>query len=143
MGITWGSVARRSIALSTVGLLLLGGCRPLYLPPVPEPLAAPRHFELTGEATAVNGRPTVRLTLRTVPAEGWLAVQWFAPGNREAASESVRVGPNDAGRALRLSLPGDVAAGPGRWRAVLSFGEAVVRQFSVEVRAATERVAGD
>jgi hypothetical protein len=143
MGVTWETIARRSIALLAIGLLLLGGCRPLYLPPVPEPLAAPRHFELTGEATAVNGRPALRLTLRTVPAESWLAVQWFAPDNREAASESVRVGPDDAGRTMRLSLPNDVAARPGRWRAVLSFGEAVVRQFSVEVRAETERAAGD
>jgi hypothetical protein len=114
-------------------LALCTACRPLYLPPVPEPLELPPHFEADAVAEVTRGRPSLRLLLRTVPAEGWLAVQWFAPNNREVASESVRVAPEYAGRRLVVTLPEDVYSGPGRWRAVLSFEGTVVRQLSVEV----------
>lgn len=116
-------------------LILLGaGCQPLYLPPVPAPLELPARFELTGSSALLQeGRPALRLLLGRVPQEGWLAVQWFAPDNREAASESVWVAPGMEGTVVHVTLPPDIESTDGRWRAVLSLEGEVVRQLSVEV----------
>jgi hypothetical protein len=121
------------LLLGALLLSLPAGCRPLYLPPVPDPLVLPERFELDGSARVVDGRPSLTLVPRTVPGEGWLAIQWFAPDNREVASESRWLAPGDAGRSLRVVLPADVEAGPGRWRAIVSRGGVVVRQLSMEV----------
>jgi hypothetical protein len=116
-----------------VGLLLpllAGGCRPLYLPPVPTPLELPERFELDGSARIEGGRPILTLVPRNVPDEGWLAIQWFGPDNREVASESVWLEPDDEGITVSVALPADVEPVPGRWRAVLSRGGVIVRQLS-------------
>jgi hypothetical protein len=133
-----GRAAPVRLQVLILGALLLSlpaGCRPLYLPPVPDPLVLPERFELDGSARVVEGRPSLTLVPRTVPDEGWLAIQWFAPDNREVASESRWIVPEDAGRSLRVVLPADVEATPGRWRAIVSRGGVVVRQLSVEVPA--------
>jgi hypothetical protein len=131
-----GRAARVRRLAPILGALLLSlpvACRPLYLPPVPEPLVLPERFELDASARVVEGRPSLTLMPRTVPSEGWLAIQWFAPSNREVASESRWLAPADAGRSLRVVLPADVEVTPGRWRAIVSRGGVVVRQLSVEV----------
>ncbi|MEX2541306.1 MAG: hypothetical protein WD314_05835 [Trueperaceae bacterium] len=119
--------------MTLVLLLLPLGCQPLYLPPVPTPLEARERFELEGFAEVKGGRPSLDLAIRTVPSEGWLAIQWFSPANREVASESRWIEPADAGQRFRVTLPEDVELLPGRWRAVLSRGDEVVRQLSVDV----------
>lgn len=130
--------------LLTLMLLLLPlGCQPLYLPPVPTPLEAPERFELEGSAAIVDGRPSLDLAIRRVPAEGWLAIQWFSPGNREVASESLWIASADEGQSFRIALPEDVEPLPGRWRAVLSRGDEVIRQLSVTVPAAGAGGAAD
>jgi hypothetical protein len=131
-----GRAAPVRLQVLILGALLLSlpaGCRPLYLPPVPEPLVLAERFELDGSARVVEGRPSLTLLPRTVPDEGWLAIQWFAPNNREVASESRWLAPGDAGRSLMVVLPADVEAAPGRWRAIVSRGGVVVRQLSVMV----------
>ncbi|MEX2534742.1 MAG: hypothetical protein WD273_04000 [Trueperaceae bacterium] len=114
-------------------LLIVAGCRPLYLPPVPAPPELPERLEVDASAGLDDQRPRIRVELRNVPAEGWLAVQWFAPNNREVASESVWIAPEDEGRVVELNLPQDVEAVPGRWRAVVSLTGEVIRQLSVEI----------
>lgn len=118
---------------------LLGGCTPLYLPPVPAPSVRPSPrlaFEADSGLALADGRPELTLSLRSVPEDGWLALQWFGPDNREAASDSLWLEPGMEGLALRLPLPVGAEVRPGRWRVVLSFGREVVRQFSLEVEEA-------
>lgn len=115
-------------------VLFSAGCRPLYLPPVPEPLVLPDGLRVLGTAQVVDDRPRLRLSVSDAPREGWLAVQWFGPDNREKASESVWIDPSDEGHTHRLDLPPAIAADPGRWRAIVSFEGIVARQFSFEVQ---------
>lgn len=113
----------------TVLSLALTACMPLYLPPVPEPPpfeAGTRVAAFTAELNA-NGRPSVELTLAELHDPGWLAVQWMAPDNRQAASDSVWVEPGTP--TATFVLPADVELRPGEWRAVVSFGSLLLRQF--------------
>ncbi|HZW27583.1 MAG TPA: hypothetical protein VFF08_03970 [Trueperaceae bacterium] len=121
-------------------LAVVAACRPLYLPPVPEAPPRPQHTLLAASSRleVVDGRPVLTLVLAHLvgPASGsWLDVQWFAPNNAEAASASLWVTPEDLGRTLEVSLPADVAAMPGEWRAVVSHLGAYLRQFRVELAA--------
>ena len=71
----------------------LSGCTFLYVPPVPKRTdiqVTPRlildgasELRWTGERLELSVTPTV------LPEEGWLAVQWFSPQNRQVASDSV------------------------------------------------------
>ena len=120
-------------ALLATALLLLSACQPLYIPPVPTPLELPERLELDAQAGLDGQRPRVSVELLNIPEEGWLAVQWFSPNNRESASESVWITPADENSTMVLQLPSDVEAGSGRWRAVLSMDDRVLRQLSIEV----------
>lgn len=125
-------------AVATLALLLLAslaGCRPLYLPPVPQPLELDPRLEVTARPELEDGRPLTVVTPGLVPEEGWLAIQWFSPGNREVASASVWLDSPYGGGDLLLALPQDVEVTPGRWRAVLSFEGILVRQLDFEVPA--------
>ncbi len=130
---------RPILALAAVTLALVAtACRPLYLPPVPEPPPRPdlTLLDATSSLDVAAGRPVLTLVLsRLAGPEGgsWLYVQWFDPGNDEVASSSVWVTPDDVGRTLELALPEDVAVSPGEWRAVVSQDGAYLRQFLVEV----------
>lgn len=116
----------------------LSACQPLYLPLVPERLPAPALTQLGdgSSLTLQGGVPTLHLVLARVPERGWLAVQWFAPDGREAASDSVWIDPAAEGEGRTLTLPARVAVTPGEWRAVVSFGHDIVRQFRLELPAA-------
>ena len=115
---------------------LLSACTLLYVPPVPERAevqVTPRlildkasELRWTGERLELSVTPTV------LPAEGWLAVQWFAPQNEQVASDSVWLGEGDPIGYLFL-LPGNVDLVPGEWRVALSFGGKFVRQFAAVV----------
>ena len=121
-------------ALASVLLALtLGSCSPLYIPPVPAPLELEERTGVDAVARLGGGRPLVLLELTSVVEPVWMAVQWFTPGNAEAASASVWVTPADEGTELSLALPDDVEVTPGRWRAVISAEDRVLRQVSVEV----------
>jgi len=124
------------VTLALVGLLAgLGGCRPLYLPPVPAPQEVPRVAQL-GDASSLRldgGVLVLHLVLAEVPRAGWLAVQWFAPDGTEAASDSVWVTPADVAQGRTSTLPPRARLAAGEWRAVASLGGTVLRQFRVEV----------
>ena len=114
-------------------LVLLAACTPLYMPPLidgaePEPRA---RLEL--ELLAPDGRPQLHATVLEVAEPGWLAVQWFAPGGREVASQSVWLDEGTVGSGFVLDLPADVEAQPGVWRALLSQHSLVLRQLNVAV----------
>jgi hypothetical protein len=115
------------------GVMLLAGCTFSYLPPIPEGQPMPTRLELRSADGLIqsNGRLALEVTLANVPREGWLAVQWFNPQGREAASDAQWVGA--APHRYRFVLPDEVALTPGRWRAVVSFEGEVLRQFSVDV----------
>lgn len=114
-------------------VLVLAACTPLYLPP--DPGARPPEprvlLEIAGEVQ--DGRPQVSITVLGVPQPGWLAVQWFDPGNREVASESVWLSGDSEGLTRVLRLPDDVETASGSWRALLSMHSVVLRQQTVVV----------
>jgi len=125
----------RTLALAIGTLVVVVACSPLYIPLVPDDgLPAPHPTRLSGDSSlGLNdaGRPRLELEVLDVPAAGWLAVQWLGPDGRETASESVRVEPG-AARAV-FELPADVPLRPGEWRAVVSYGDALLRQFLITV----------
>lgn len=133
-GVTRGGVKRLAWLAALVALVLVSGaCRPLYLPPVPEPPPyepGPRVSTYSAEAIT-GGRPVVEVTLTQVDGPGWLAVQWMAPSGREAASESVWVEPGALH--ARFELPADAELAAGEWRAIVSFGGKLLRQFTILV----------
>lgn len=149
---SWAN-ARRTLLLTLPLVLALAACRPLYFPPVPDaPPFEPGVRVVAFEAgLAATGRPRVALVVAGHDAAGWLSVQWMAPTGREAASDSVwlepvpsqpassnaaaaeEAGPAAAGSEAVFVLPADVELRPGEWRAVVSFGGRLLRQFTVLV----------
>lgn len=135
---------RAALALSLLVATVLVGCRPLYLPPVPEAPPLPEHTLLDAGSVlvVVDGRPVLTLALARLvgPEEGsWLDVQWFGPTNALAASASLWVTPAEVGVAHVLPLPDDVEPVPGEWRVVVSHAGAFLRQFRVDLAADPER----
>lgn len=129
---------RRKRACLAALLALLTACTPLYLPPVPEgePVTIRESLELRGAPglrRASEGGLELRLRLLRVPEAGWLELQWFAPDNQQVASDAAWLGPADADTELSLFLPGEAELAPGQWRAVVSFGGMLVRQFTLEL----------
>lgn len=119
-----------AVLLASVGLL--GGCTPLFVPPVPAelPEIPPRLRIADARLERVEARPVLRFTVREVPRDGWLAVQWFPPAGFEVASASVWLDAGDAGRAVALAVPDDVGTlREGRWRVVVSWEGRYVRQL--------------
>lgn len=119
-------------AVLLVGLVL-SACMPLYLPPVPDPPPYEAGTRISSSSTelATDGHPLLNVTLTEMKAAGWLAIQWMAPSGREAASESVWLEPDHPSAVLRL--PDDVELVAGEWRAVVSFGQVLLRQFTFVV----------
>jgi hypothetical protein len=127
----------REMLLLIVLLLPLGGCAFSYIPLIPEAHVSEPPLELRSPEGLVLAGDTLRLSVQLLnqQQEGWLAVQWYGPGNREVASDSLWVRPDDTGRVHHLYLPGDVTLRPGQWRAVVSFAGQLLRQFSLQVPA--------
>lgn len=132
---------RRALAGALVAALA-SGCMPLFVPPVPTDQLRPAPaWRVAGDAAlaavlAADGTVVgLRLSLRfdEVPEAGWVAVQWFGPVGRERASDARWIEPADAGRAWTWDAPDDLVLEPGRWRAVLSVGDRLLRQFDVEL----------
>lgn len=126
--------------LGVILLVALGACRPLYVPLVPDDAPEPAQRTRLADRstlTAENGRPLLTLVvgkLAPEAAEGdWLAVQWYGPSGALAASESRWVDAASEGAELIFELPPDVDTAPGEWRAVVSLGGYVLRQFRVDV----------
>lgn len=139
---SWASSMRMPLVLLLAAVLAgaLGACRPLYVPLVPDDAPEPvRRTRLGSESTLLvsDGRPTLSFTVVDLAPEAaagdWLAVQWYRPSGAVAASESVWVDETSVGVNLDFVLPPDVAATAGEWRAVVSLGGFVLRQFRVEV----------
>ena len=124
----------RTVRLGLLALLLVGltlvGCRPLYLPPVPEapPFEPGTRVKSFVSELDEGGRPRLELTLSDLEGGGWLAVQWMTPSGRQAASSSLWVEPEAPTAAF--TLPADVELTAGEWRAVVSFGSRLLRQFT-------------
>jgi hypothetical protein len=134
-------VTGRALSLLLVAVLVTA-CVPLFLPPVPRdgltPEAAWRvHGDaglevLVGAGGAARGL-RLTFTLVEVPEAAWLALQWFGPTGGERASDARWVSPEDVGRPLVWEAPAGLELVAGRWRAVLSVGDRLLRQFDVEV----------
>lgn len=125
---------RRTVVrwLALAALAGTPACTPLYLPPVPQdlPTLEPRLRLREVRVDLLGGEPALVFVAAEVPRPGWAAVQWFAPSGPEVASASVWLDERAVGRVTRVPFPDDVArTRPGRWRAVLSFGDSVVRQL--------------
>jgi hypothetical protein len=115
-------------------LIFLSSCTFLYLPPELPIQSIPETFDISGSSglTYENTQLELSVLLRNVPEEGWLGVQWYAPNGREAASDSAWIERRDEGLTQTFALPQRPSR--GEWRAVVSFGETLLRQFSFEVR---------
>jgi hypothetical protein len=128
----------RRTALFIMATVALSGCVPLFLPPVPSTLApAAPSWRLAGESE-LHFRPEAQsleleLVFVEVPRAAFVAVQWFGPQGGERASASVWIEPGGLPLRRTLILPSDVAVTPGRWRVVVSVGDALLRQLDVEV----------
>lgn len=133
---------RRTVRLLAFALLAIGpnACVPLFVPPIPTDQLRPTPaWRVAGDAAlaavlATDGTVEgLRLNLRfdEVPESAWVAVQWFGPVGRERASDARWLEPADAGRSWAWDAPDDLVLEPGTWRAVLSVGERLLRQFDV------------
>lgn len=122
---------RLAVALASL-TFAAAGCRPLYLPPVPEapPIEEGVRVAVHGSGLNEEGRPSLELEV-VGGGDGWLAVQWMAPSGREAASGSVWV--TAAEPVAEFVLPGDVELTSGEWRAVVSLGGRLLRQFTFTI----------
>jgi len=143
MGVSHVGGGRRrragALLLSVLPLVVaLVACTPLYVPLVPERIPI-REVAQLGDGSTLSddaGVLTLHVVLDRVPRAGWLALQWFAPDGTEAASDSVWVTPADVGQGRTFTLPPRVTPTAGEWRAVVSFGSDVLRQFRTTVVAA-------
>jgi hypothetical protein len=124
-------------ALSSLPLALcfvLSSCTFLYLPPELPIQTIPETFDISGSSglTYENNQLELSVLLRNVHGEGWLAVQWYAPNGRQAASDSAWIERRDEGLTQTFLLP--QRPSKGEWRAVVSFGKSLLRQFSYNVQ---------
>ena len=122
------------IARYALFITLLSGCTFLYLPPELPIQTIPETFDISGSSglTYKNTQLELSVLLRNVPREGWLAVQWYAPNGREATSDSVWIERRDEGLTQTFELPQRPSR--GEWRAVVSFRETLLRQFSYNIQ---------
>lgn len=146
----WPGAAARGLVRTLIiagALLSAAACRPLYLPLIPDPPPYEAGVRVADFEAVLDlaGRPTLQLSLADLTESGWLAVQWLAPTGREVASESVwaeqRQAEDEEGSPVAAGstntivfvLPADVVLTPGEWRAVVSFGGQLLRQFRFDV----------
>lgn len=105
---------------------LLGGCRYAFVPLIPAQVNVDLPARLTNAAMTRQGdtlRVTAQVDGRFEP--GFLTVRWF-DGSRDLGSDSVYL--DDRQRAATFTLE---APARGTYRAVLSFGSAVLRQVEL------------
>ncbi len=98
-----------------------------------------------GADSALTWSPNARrlqltLSLSGIDEAGWLAVQWFSPGGAQVASESVWIAISEGFAGSRESSllvlsPADIELSQGEWRAVVSWGGVLLRQFRAVVPA--------
>jgi len=62
-----------------------------------------------------------------------LAVQWFSPENKEISSDSIWISPELEGSEIDFVLAKKFKISQGSWRAVVSFGDKLLRQFVIEI----------
>ena len=87
-------------------ILLLSSCTPLYFPPVPAKLDLEKTINLNNsQGLSLNGSK-LNLTIRIndIDKEGWLAVQWFNPDNKEISSDSIWISPELEGLDKEFAL---------------------------------------
>jgi hypothetical protein len=114
--------------------LFLPSCTFLYIPPIlPEQTVEPV-LDLSGSSGLSYAAETLELSvfLQTVPKQGWLAVQWFAPNNKQVSSDALWIERRDAGLSQSFVLA--QVPSKGEWRVVVSFEKTLLRQFSLEVK---------
>lgn len=104
----------------------LGGCRYNFVPLLP-PVVAPNLPVRVTEATLKRDGDTLIVTARVDGRfePGYLSVNWFDSG-RALGSDSVYLDAEQRAATFRLTAPDE-----GAYRAVLSFGGAVLRQVEL------------
>ncbi len=115
-------------------LIFLSSCTFLYLPPELPIQTIPETFDISGSSGLRYQANELELSvlLRNVPQEGWLAVQWYAPNSKQVNSDSLWIERRDEGLTQTFTLP--QIPSRGEWRAVVSFEERLLRQFSFSVK---------
>ena len=116
-------------------LIVLAGCTPLYVPPVPDApeIEEPVRIARGSSLEVRNGNLVAVLDVASRTASGWLTLQWFDPGLTEVASDSVWLEAAAGPSVLQIGLPDHVVVRPGRWRLVVAYRGEVVRQLDVVV----------
>jgi len=119
-------------------VLILSSCVPLYFPPVPAKLDLEKTTSLSNSQGLSFAEARLKLSLRltSITKEDWLAVQWFAPNNKELSSEAIWISPELEGETVEFILSKDIELTDGLWRAVVSFDNQLLRQFVVELKIA-------
>lgn len=122
-------------------VLMLSSCMPLYFPPVPAKLEVEKITSLNNSQGLSYFENKLELSVRltNVAKEGWLAVQWFAPDNKEISSESLWIGPELEGETVKFVLSEDIELSEGAWRVVVSFENSLLRQFVNEIKIEKEK----
>ncbi len=117
-------------------LLFLSSCTFLYIPPLIEsqPFKESLDIENSKGLYLEDDKLFLSVKLNQVPTEGWLMVQWFAQDNTEAASDALWVNQENEGFSSLYVLPANVTLAEGNWRAVLSFNNNFIRQFSLDIQ---------
>lgn len=138
-------VKRHVLLVGLLALCAVSSCTYTYIPPVPRGRVEPdptlnlhTSAGIVTERVAGTERLVLQLTASDVPEADWLAVQWFAPDNRQVASASQWLEPSHEPQDLQFVLSEDVTLRPGDWRAVVSYQSRVARQFSLPLAAETE-----
>ena len=116
-------------------LFTLTSCTLLYIPPVLETQEMPETLNIDGSRGLflANDELILAVQLNQVPQEGWLMVQWFSDTNSEVGSDAQWIDSRQVGQVLNYVLPGKIDLSEGTWRAVVSFQNQLIRQFSIDV----------
>ncbi len=117
-------------------LLFLSSCTFLYIPPLIEsqPFKESLDIENSRGLYLEDDKLFLSVKLNQVPTEGWLMVQWFAQDNTEVASDAIWVNQENEGFSSLYVLPAKIPLAEGNWRAVLSFDNSFIRQFSLDIQ---------
>lgn len=126
--------------LTLLSAALLNACTYTYLPPLREARVPEAQVALArGSALKQRGhRLLLVLQVDNVPQTGWLAVQFFNPENTSIYETSRWLRPRAKVQRLEVALPPRYGVTAGRWRTVVSFKGALLRQYSLEATATVE-----
>ena len=116
-------------------IFFLSSCTPLYIPPVPAKIEVEKITSLNYSTglELQDGQLTLKLKLFSISKDGWLSVQWYDPSNTEVSSDSIWIEVSHEGETV-VFVQDSKKPSQGLWRAIVSFDNKLLRQFTFEVK---------